>query len=179
MHTSIHSSNIWKKVKVKSFSHVQLFATTWTIAYQASPSMGFSRQEYQNGLPLPSPGESSQPRDRTQVSHIAGRRFTVWATSSVIYNSQNMEATFNRWMGKADVVNTHILTVQRNITHPFKEWKTLSAATWTDTEITIFSEVSQTKTDIIRHYLHVESKTAIQTNLLTKQTDPQTQKTNL
>ena len=36
-------------------SHVRLFATLWTIALQAPPSMGFSRQEYWSGLPLPSP----------------------------------------------------------------------------------------------------------------------------
>ena len=45
-------SNAWKwKVKVKSFSRVRLLATPWTAAYQASPCMGFSRQEYQSGLP--------------------------------------------------------------------------------------------------------------------------------
>ena len=43
-----------KKVKVKSLSHVRLFATKWTLAYQAPPSMGFSRQEYWSGLPFPS-----------------------------------------------------------------------------------------------------------------------------
>ena len=43
------------KVKVKSLSHVQLFATPWTAAYQVPPSMGFSRQEYWSGVPLPSP----------------------------------------------------------------------------------------------------------------------------
>ena len=43
---SISSSNAWKcKVKVKSLSRVQLFSTPWTAAYQAPPSMGFSRQE--------------------------------------------------------------------------------------------------------------------------------------
>ena len=42
-------------MKVKSLSRVQLFATPWTAAYQASPSMGFSRQEYWSGMPLPSP----------------------------------------------------------------------------------------------------------------------------
>ena len=53
---AISFSNAWKwKVKVKSLSCVQLFATPWTAAYQASPSMGFSRQEYRSGLPLPSP----------------------------------------------------------------------------------------------------------------------------
>ena len=43
------------KVKVKSLSRVQLFATPWTVAYQAPLSMGFSRQEYWSGLPFPSP----------------------------------------------------------------------------------------------------------------------------
>ena len=43
------------KVKVKSLSRVQLFATPWTAAYQAPPSMGFSRQEYWSGVPLPFP----------------------------------------------------------------------------------------------------------------------------
>ena len=41
------------KVKVKSLSHVRLLATPWTTAYQAPPSMGFSRQEYWSGVPLP------------------------------------------------------------------------------------------------------------------------------
>jgi len=55
-------------------------ATPWTAAHQASSSMGFSRQEYWSGLPFPSPGESSQPRDQTLVSCTAGRLFTTWAT---------------------------------------------------------------------------------------------------
>ena len=43
-----------KKVKVKSLSRVQLFATPWTVVYQAPPSTGFSRQEYWSGLSFPS-----------------------------------------------------------------------------------------------------------------------------
>ena len=76
------------KVKVKLLSRVRLFANPWTVAYQAPPSMGFSRQEYWSGLPLPSqriiltqglnPG--IEPRDQTQVSHIGSRRFNLWAT---------------------------------------------------------------------------------------------------
>ena len=42
---------------MKSLSHVSLFVTPWTITYQASLSMGFSRQEYWSGLPFPSPGD--------------------------------------------------------------------------------------------------------------------------
>ena len=50
---AISFSNAWKwKVKVKSLSHVQPSATPWTAAYQALPSMGFSRQEYWSGMPL-------------------------------------------------------------------------------------------------------------------------------
>ena len=45
---------VFFKVKVKSFSRVQLFTTSWTVAHQAPPSMGFSRQEYWSGLPFPS-----------------------------------------------------------------------------------------------------------------------------
>ena len=53
---AISFSNAWKwKVKGKSLSRVQLLATPWTTAYRAPPSMGFSRQEYQSGVPLPSP----------------------------------------------------------------------------------------------------------------------------
>jgi len=53
---AISFSNAWKwKVKVKSLSHVRFFVTPQTAAYQASPSLGFSRQEYWSGLPLPSP----------------------------------------------------------------------------------------------------------------------------
>ena len=50
------------KVKVKSLSHVQLFATPWTVAYQAPPSVGFSKQEYWSGLPFSSAGDLPNPR---------------------------------------------------------------------------------------------------------------------
>ena len=53
LHIYIH---MWK-----SLSRVRLFATSWTVAYQAPPSMGFSRQEYWSGLPFPSPGDLPDP----------------------------------------------------------------------------------------------------------------------
>ena len=57
---AISFSNAWKwKLKVKSLSRVRLLATPWTAAYQAPPSMGFSRQEYWSGVPLPSPPSSN------------------------------------------------------------------------------------------------------------------------
>ena len=49
------------KVKVKSLSRVRLIATSWTVAYQVSPSMGFSRQECWSGLSFPSPGDLPDP----------------------------------------------------------------------------------------------------------------------
>ena len=53
---AISFSNAWKwKVKVKLLSRVRPLVTPWTAAYQAPPSMGFSRQEYWSGVPLPSP----------------------------------------------------------------------------------------------------------------------------
>jgi len=94
-------------MKVKSQSEVAqscpTLATPWTEAYQALLSMGFSRQKYWSWVPLPSPPidytvhgilqarimewvavpfcrASSHPRDQTQVSCIAGRFLTSWAT---------------------------------------------------------------------------------------------------
>ena len=53
---AISFSNAWKwKVKMKLLSRVRLLTTPWTAAHQAPPFMGFSRQEYRSGLPLPSP----------------------------------------------------------------------------------------------------------------------------
>ena len=59
---AISFSNAGKwKVKVKLLSRVRLLVTPWTAAYQAPPSMGFSRQEYWSGVPLPSPHSAEQP----------------------------------------------------------------------------------------------------------------------
>ena len=53
-------------MKVKLPSRVRLFATSWTVAHQASPSMGFSKKEYWSGLPFPSPGDLLDPRIEPQ-----------------------------------------------------------------------------------------------------------------
>ena len=58
---AISFSNAWKwKVKVNSLSRIRLLSTPWTAAYQAPPSMGFSRQEYWSGVPLPSPDMATE-----------------------------------------------------------------------------------------------------------------------
>ena len=60
------------KVKVKSLSCVQLFATPWTVAYQGTPPMVFSRQKYWSGLPISSPGDLPNPG-------IEPRSLVLWA----------------------------------------------------------------------------------------------------
>ena len=70
------------KVKVKSLSHVWLFVTPWTVAYQAPPSMGFSRQEYWSGLPFPCPVDHvlSELSTMTPLSWLA---LTAWLSVSL------------------------------------------------------------------------------------------------
>ena len=71
------------QVVVKSLSHVQLFVIPWTVVYQASLSMGFSRQKYWSGLPFPSPGDLPAPgiEPRSPASQAdALRCFILWAT---------------------------------------------------------------------------------------------------
>ena len=58
---SHNRSPVYSISEVKSLSRVCLFAILWTVAYQAPPSMGFSRQEYWIGLPVPSPGDLPDP----------------------------------------------------------------------------------------------------------------------
>ena len=62
---SFSNAEKWK-VKVKLLSCVQLLATPWTAAYQAPPSMRFSRQEYWSGVPLPSPTLQSMGSQRVE-----------------------------------------------------------------------------------------------------------------
>ena len=78
------------QMKVKSLSRVRLFAIPWTVARQAPLCMEFSRQEYWSGMPFPSPGGSSWPGDWTQVSGIAGRFFTVWASQKNRWTSSDL-----------------------------------------------------------------------------------------
>ena len=87
---AISFSNVWKwKVKVKSLSRVGLLATPATAAHQAPPSMGFSRQEYWSGLPLPSPnykvkrsqsGKSNNWREQILKINFASKPW-LWQNS--------------------------------------------------------------------------------------------------
>ena len=62
--SSVHGilqARILETSSMKLLSHVRFFVTPWTVAHQAPPSMGFSRQEYWSGLPFPPPGDLSDP----------------------------------------------------------------------------------------------------------------------
>ena len=96
------------------FSCVQVFATLWTVAHQASLSMGFSREEHWSGLP------SSPPRDRTWVSCFAGRFFTVWATREALVwrlanflcqKSGGMFCLYGAWCLRWNYRNSAVLSV--------------------------------------------------------------------
>ena len=88
------------KVKVKSLSHVQLFVTPWTVAYQAPPSMGFSRQECWSGLPFPSPGDLPDPGVKpgsptlqadALPSEPPGKPTYIYIQNHRLYNSDKTE----------------------------------------------------------------------------------------
>ena len=107
-----HQSFQW--IVVKSLSRVRLFVTLWTVAYQASPSMGFSRQEYWSGLPFPSPGDLPD-RDRTQVFHIGGRPFNLWATREAL--PMNIQGLFPLgWTGWISLLSKGLSRVFSNTT---------------------------------------------------------------
>ena len=80
-------------VKVKLLSRVRLLATAWTAAYQAPPSMGFSRQEYWSGVPLPSPnGGLGHEEFCQQVSSGSDSKERV--------SLQCRRSQFDPWVGK-------------------------------------------------------------------------------
>ena len=74
---------LFLKVKVKSLSCVRLFATPWTVAYQAPPSMGFSRQECWSGLPFLSPEFWSQPHRKLWFLRKKQNKDSVLRSSAV------------------------------------------------------------------------------------------------
>ena len=66
-----------KEKKVKSLSHVRLFATPWTVVHQAPPSMEFSREEYWSGLPFPSPGDLPNLGNKPGSPALQADAFTI------------------------------------------------------------------------------------------------------
>ena len=71
------------EMKWKSLSRVRLFVTPWTVAPQAPLSMGIHQARILEWVAMPSSRVSSQPRDQTQISCIAGGVFAIWATDGL------------------------------------------------------------------------------------------------
>ena len=105
------SPRIPLKAKVKLLSRVRFFATPWTVAYQAPLSMGFSRQEYWSGVPLPSPGDLTDPGIEPQSpafqadaltsepSRKLRKRKLAWGQESqtaTVYSSHEFREDFSR-----------------------------------------------------------------------------------
>ena len=84
------------------FSHVQLFMTLWTVAYQAPLSIGLSKQEYQSGLPCPPPGDLPDPAVKPTClmsPSLAGSFFTTSATwEAPIYVHSLAWSTMQYWI---------------------------------------------------------------------------------
>ena len=88
---AVSFSNAWKwKVKGKSLSRVRLLATPWPTAYQAPPSMGFSRQEYWRGVPLPSPASMSNTLNNWLHPAFASTPGRGWPISFSSLTSQEV-----------------------------------------------------------------------------------------
>ena len=126
-------------VKVKSLSHVRLFATPWTVAYQAPPSMGFSRQEYWSGFPFPMSvkmrlkswlkTQNSEKEDHGIRSHhfMANRwgnsgnsdRLCSWAPKSlqVVIAAMKLRCLL---LGRKTMTNLDSILKSRDITLPTK-----------------------------------------------------------
>ena len=102
---AISFSNAWKwKKKVKSLSRVRLLATPWTASHQAPPSMGFSRQVYWSGVPLPSLEVRVKSLEKTlMLKKIEGRRRRGWQRmkwldkdeQEIAFSIEELEVSFN------------------------------------------------------------------------------------
>ena len=86
------------KMKVKSFSHVRLFAIPWTVAHQAPLSMGFSRQEYWSGLPFPSPGDLPDPRIEPRSPALQADALTSELPGKLSGHQAVLDSGFDVWL---------------------------------------------------------------------------------
>ena len=109
----------WVSEWVKSFSHVWLFATPWTVAYQAPPSMGFSRQEYWSGLSLASRLISMEPNfhilQENQNAHFrfpGGETEHTWPTTAWEHNNE-----ISYWTDNMYGVSTMCQACAKQFTH--------------------------------------------------------------
>ena len=112
---------------MKSLSRVRLFATPWTAAYQPPPSMGFSRQEYWSGLPLPSP----RPETRKLLEENIGKTLSNINHRRILYDPPHrvmeIKAKINKWdLTKLKSFHTMKETISKVKRQP-SEWEKIIA----------------------------------------------------
>ena len=128
---AISFSNAWKwKVRVKLLSRARLLATPWTAAYQAPPSMGFSRQGYWSGVPLPPPKITlflpyfvGQKRQKPQ-SRFQGRIYRihlvmggVWVISKK--NIWKIHSATGKWFSHSKYIDIYVQSFHYNCSKTF------------------------------------------------------------
>ena len=91
----VHYQFRYPEVKMKLLSRVQLFATLWTVTYQAPLSMGFSRQEYWSVLSFPSPGDLPNPGIEPSLPHCRHTLYHLSHQGSLRYLS--LQKNFYHW----------------------------------------------------------------------------------
>ena len=128
-------------MKVKSLSHARLLATPWTAAYQAPPFMGFSRQEYWSGVPLPL--EAKIEKD-TCIPLFTEALFTIAGT----WKQPRCPST-DEWIKKLWYIHTmeYYSAIKRDVFEPV-------LMRWMNLEPIIQSEVSQKEKDKYRILMH-------------------------
>ena len=120
--TYIHIES--EKVNVKSLSGVKLFAIPWTVAYQASLSMGFSRQEYRSGLPFPSPGDLPDPGIEPRSPTLQTDAFILWATREAHIHIEihlNSEQSSKQQLNDIGIISTSTPYITKILVKGMKE----------------------------------------------------------
>ena len=102
----------WLSEWVKLLSRVWLFATPWTVAHQGSSVHGILQARILKWVAISFSRGSSWPRDRTQVSCIAGRHFNLWATREApflidTFNFLSLSSALFSWTTQESYVNLH------------------------------------------------------------------------
>ena len=165
-----------KKVKVK-LSRVRLLATLWTVAYQAPPSMGFSRQEYWSGLPFPSPGKCNTEVYLQLQPFKYKEMKTVWSDTyreergdePEPYRRQGDQDWKSR--GRLPRAKQKVLAGERLRWYPAGRWRTWSYhGTWLEAKVNDFIHLCMHSFNIwnifIKHLVRSTSRLYIVTLLI-------------
>ena len=93
---------------------VLLFATSWTVAHQAPPSMGFSRQEYWSGLPCPPPGDLPDPGIKPVSPALVGGFYTTAPPGKMAYSPlKNLSICFHLQTSLFGAASSHLWYVSQ------------------------------------------------------------------